>query len=114
MPPATIVKFYGNIDCMLRRGFLAIFFNLKYNLSRIPEDVMKARISLSLGLAALSALVLAMAQQDRAEAATYQNVAVPSCFYPPNYWPEINSDAPTVSLAICNPDSGPGSSSDSN
>ena len=43
-----------------------------------------------------------------------QHVAVPSYFYPGSLWTQMESGAPTVGLAIINPDSGPGASKDQN
>ncbi len=43
-----------------------------------------------------------------------QNVAVPSYFYPGSLWTQLESGAPTVGLAIINPNSGPGASKDPN
>ncbi len=39
-----------------------------------------------------------------------QSIAVPAYIYPP--WPELVNGAPTVSVAVMNPDSGPGPGSD--
>src|SRR5579859_2138294 len=43
-----------------------------------------------------------------------ENVAVPSYFYPGSLWTQMDSGYPTESLAIINPNSGPGASKDSN
>lgn len=43
-----------------------------------------------------------------------QHVAVPSYFYPGSLWTQMDSGAPTVGLAIINPNSGPGTSKDQN
>jgi hypothetical protein len=43
-----------------------------------------------------------------------QKVAVPSYFYPGSLWTQMESGAPTVGLAIINPNSGPGTSKDQN
>ena len=43
-----------------------------------------------------------------------QKVAVPSYFYPGSTWTQLESGAPTVGLAIINPNSGPGGSVDAN
>lgn len=39
---------------------------------------------------------------------TTQSIAVPSYFYPGTLWTQLESGAPTVGLAIINPNSGPG------
>jgi hypothetical protein len=41
-----------------------------------------------------------------------QKIAIPSYFYPGPLWTKLESGAPTVGLAIINPNSGPGSSRD--
>src|SRR5947209_3848651 len=43
-----------------------------------------------------------------------QHVAVPSYIYPGSLWARMENGAPTVGLAIINPDSGPGASKDQN
>ena len=43
-----------------------------------------------------------------------QGIAVPSYFYPGALWTQLADGAPTASLAIINPNSGPGVSSDPN
>lgn len=43
-----------------------------------------------------------------------QLVAIPSYFYPGSLWTQMDDGAPTASLAIINPNSGPGASIDSN
>lgn len=49
-----------------------------------------------------------------AEAVANQKIAVPSYFYPGALWTKLENSAPTVGLAIINPNSGPGSSRDAN
>lgn len=55
-----------------------------------------------------------------APAASAQNMAVPSYFYPSptgptsTLWPQMDSAAPTLKIAVVNPDSGPGSIPDVN
>lgn len=48
------------------------------------------------------------------EAVTNQKIAIPSYFYPGALWTKLENSAPTVGLAIINPNSGPGSSRDPN
>jgi len=43
-----------------------------------------------------------------------QHVAVPSYFYPGTYWSQLGAGAPTVGLAVVNPNSGPGAAPDPN
>jgi hypothetical protein len=43
-----------------------------------------------------------------------QSIAVPSYFYPGSSWTQLEAGAPTVGLAIINPNSGPGDTVDSN
>jgi hypothetical protein len=45
-------------------------------------------------------------------AAGSQKIAIPSYFYPGALWIKLENAAPTVGLAIINPDSGPGTSRD--
>src|SRR5712691_12740193 len=47
-------------------------------------------------------------------AAGAERVAVPSYFYPGPLWTELEGGAPTVGLAIINPNSGPGPTADPN
>jgi len=47
-------------------------------------------------------------------AAAAQRIAVPSYFYPGPLWAELESGAPTAGLAIINPNSGPGPTTDPN
>lgn len=37
-----------------------------------------------------------------------QKMAIPSYFYPGDFWAQLEQEAPTVGLAIINPDNGPG------
>lgn len=67
----------------------------------------------------LSAIVAGCATPPTAEQLLIQRLAIPSYFYPctgPSgcYWNQLNNGAPTVGLAIINPDSGPGTSQDQN
>ncbi len=41
-----------------------------------------------------------------------QKIAIPSYFYPGTAWTRLENSAPTVGIAIINPDSGPGASPD--
>lgn len=43
-----------------------------------------------------------------------QKIAIPSYFYPGDFWTQLQQAAPTVGLAIINPDSGPGKIFDQN
>jgi Spherulation-specific family 4 len=45
---------------------------------------------------------------------TEQKIAVPSYFYPGGGWNQLRQGAPTVGLAIINPNSGPGTQQDAN
>ena len=47
-------------------------------------------------------------------AASAQSIAVPSYFYPGALWTQLGDGAPTATLGIINPNSGPGVSQDSN
>jgi Spherulation-specific family 4 len=51
---------------------------------------------------------LSVAVADEMTAATAQKIAVPSYFYPGPLWNKLRQGAPTVGLAIINPNSGPG------
>jgi len=55
-----------------------------------------------------------MSARASAVAATSQRIAIPSYFYPGALWTKLENGAPTVGLAIINPNSGPGSSQDAN
>ena len=43
-----------------------------------------------------------------------QKMAIPSYFYPGSFWTQLEQGAPTVGLAIINPNSGPGTKFDQN
>jgi len=43
-----------------------------------------------------------------------QRIAVPSYFYPGTFWTQLGDGAPTVGLAVVNPNSGPGTAPDPN
>lgn len=66
------------------------------------------RTVLSAAVAVTLAAVPAAATAGHQDAAT-THVAVPAYFYPGQYWTQLDDAAPTVGLAVANPDSGPGS-----
>jgi Spherulation-specific family 4 len=81
---------------------------------------MKRRIHPALAGAALAtALVTALggapaqAAGHRPAAATTQQIAIPSYFYPGSKWTQLDQSAPTTGIAVANPDSGPGQGFDS-
>lgn len=45
-------------------------------------------------------------------AVTVQKIAIPSYFYPGTAWTRLEGSAPTVGIALINPDSGPGAAKD--
>jgi hypothetical protein len=66
------------------------------------------------GIAIALCAALAASMCPQRAAAFAQNLANPSYFYPPSYWPQLDAGAPVVHVAVMNPSSGPGSSIDSN
>jgi hypothetical protein len=70
------------------------------------------RTLLSAAVAVTLAAVPAAAIASHQDAATI-HVAVPAYFYPGQYWTQLDDAAPTVGLAVANPDSGPGSAANS-
>jgi hypothetical protein len=63
-------------------------------------------------LLATTTTAFAAPRQNVAPHVTRQKVAVPSYFDPGSLWTQMGNGAPTVGLAIINPDSGPGTSKD--
>lgn len=79
--------------------------NLRYSLAATVT---------SLGVSeALQQAVRSRAIQEIDQDGT-QKLAIPSYFYPGPLWTQLDSGAPTVGLAIINPNSGPGVASDPN
>ncbi len=68
-------------------------------------------VSRRLWLAITSLILVVFGAQLHAESlcpVSNQKMAIPSYFYPGDYWTQLEQGTPTVGLAIINPDNGPG------
>jgi Spherulation-specific family 4 len=90
---------------MMQRRFLRISFLCTF--------LLVAASTTALVLPKLNSAHASSHTVNKSAQVTDQHVAVPSYIYPGSAWTQIDDGAPTAGLAIINPDSGPGASSNS-
>jgi hypothetical protein len=75
----------------------------------LSRALLSAAAALTLAAAPVTAAQATRSSADSGAGAGAQQLAVPAYFYPGSYWTQLDQAAPTVGLAVANPDSGPGS-----